>query len=109
MSARAKQEHVQAIYQRYRGARRPEKQRIFHEFCEVAGPHRKHAIRLLNGPAPGAVRFDLYARGVGLLPPCYQPHPNQATSGHASLTRVLHLLAGLGRLGVPQVARGCFF
>jgi hypothetical protein len=47
---------VQAIYHRYRHARRPEKQRILDEFCQVVGYHRKHAIRLLNGPAPGAAR-----------------------------------------------------
>ena len=56
MSARAKQEYVQVIYQRYRGARRPEKQKILDEFCQVTGHHRKHAIRLLNHPAPGAAR-----------------------------------------------------
>jgi hypothetical protein len=56
VSAPAKREYVQAIYQRYRRAARPEKQRILGEFCQVAGYHRKHAIRLLNGPAPGAAR-----------------------------------------------------
>jgi hypothetical protein len=56
VSARAKGEYVQAIYQRYRYAGRPEKRRILDEFCEVAGYHRKHAIRLLNRPAPGAAR-----------------------------------------------------
>src|SRR5882724_8996416 len=56
VSARAKQEYVQAIYHRYRGARRPEKQRILDEFCQVTRSHRKHAIRLLNGPAPGAAQ-----------------------------------------------------
>lgn len=54
MSAHAKREYVQAIYQRYRQARRPEKRQILDEFCQVAGYHRKHAIRLLNHPAPGA-------------------------------------------------------
>ena len=54
VSARTKREYVQAIYQRYRQAARPEKRRILDEFCQVAGYHRKHAIRLLNGPAPGA-------------------------------------------------------
>ena len=54
MSVRAKQEYVQVIYHRYRGARRPEKQKILDEFCQVTGHHRKHAIRLLNSPAPGA-------------------------------------------------------
>jgi len=56
VSARAKQEYVQAIYHRYRGARRPEKQRILDEFCKVTGRHRKHATRLLNSPAPGALQ-----------------------------------------------------
>jgi hypothetical protein len=56
VSARAKREYVQAIYQRYRHARRPEKRRILDEFCQVVGHHRKHAIRVLNGPAPGAAR-----------------------------------------------------
>src|SRR5437899_10270903 len=56
VSTRAKGEYVQAIYQRYRQARRPEKRRILDEFCQVAGYHRKHAILLLNGPAPGAAR-----------------------------------------------------
>ena len=56
MSARAKGEYVQVIYQRYRHAGRPEKRRILDEFCQVAGYHRKHAIRLLNSPAPGAAR-----------------------------------------------------
>jgi hypothetical protein len=56
VSVRAKREYVQAIYQRYRQAPRPEKQRILDEFCQVASCHRKHAIRLLNGPAPGAAR-----------------------------------------------------
>ena len=56
MSARAKREYVQAIYQRYRDAGRPEKRRILDEFCQVVGYHRKHAIRVLNGPAPGVTR-----------------------------------------------------
>ena len=56
VSVRAKQEYVQVIYHRYRCARRPEKQKILDEFCQVTGHHRKHAIRLLNGPTPGAPR-----------------------------------------------------
>ena len=56
VSARAKREYVQAIYQRYRDAGRPEKRRILDEFCQVVGYHRKHAIRVLNGPAPGVTR-----------------------------------------------------
>ena len=56
VSARAKQEYVQVMYHRYRGARRPEKQRILDECCQETGHRRKHAIRLLNSPAPGAAR-----------------------------------------------------
>jgi hypothetical protein len=56
VSAQSKREYAQAIYHRYRGARRPEKQRILDEFCHVTEHHRKHAIRLLNGPAPDATR-----------------------------------------------------
>jgi hypothetical protein len=47
---------VQVIYQRYRHAGRREKQRILDEFCQTAGYNRKYAIRVLNGPAPGALR-----------------------------------------------------
>jgi hypothetical protein len=56
VSAQSKREYVQAIYQRYRRARRPEKRLILDEFCKVTGYHRKHAIRVLTGPAPGGLR-----------------------------------------------------
>jgi hypothetical protein len=56
VSAQSKREYVLAIYQRYRGASRPEKEQIVNEFCQVTNYHRKHAIRVLNGAAPGAVR-----------------------------------------------------
>jgi transposase InsO family protein len=49
----AKWEYFRTIYQRYRGAKRQEKQAILNEFCRNAGYHRKYAIRLLNGPRPG--------------------------------------------------------
>jgi formate-dependent nitrite reductase cytochrome c552 subunit len=61
VSARAKREYVEAIYQHYRRAKRAEKRQILDEFCHVADYHRKSAIRLLTGPAPGAVR----PRGTG--------------------------------------------
>jgi hypothetical protein len=67
VSAQSKREYVQAIYHRYRGARRPEKQRILDEFCQVTGHHRKHAIRLLTGPAPGAARPPRHRAA------CYSP------------------------------------
>src|SRR2546426_8985300 len=56
VSARAKREYVQAIYEGYRQARRADKGRILDEFCAVTGYHRKAAIRVLTGPAPGAAR-----------------------------------------------------
>src|SRR5207245_4632487 len=55
VSARAKREYVEAIYQRYRRAKRAGKREMLDEFCHVAHYHRKSAIRLLTGPAPGAV------------------------------------------------------
>src|SRR6058998_196690 len=56
VSAQAKREYVEAISQRYRRAKRAEKRQMLDEFCHVAHYHRKSAIRLLTGPAPGAVR-----------------------------------------------------
>src|SRR3989441_13349980 len=56
VSARAKREYVQAIYERYRQARRADEGRILDEFCAVTRYHRKAAIRVLTGPAPGAAR-----------------------------------------------------
>src|SRR2546428_4392219 len=56
VSARAKREYVEAIYQRYRRAKRAEKRQILDESSHVAPYHRKSAIRLLRGPTPGAVR-----------------------------------------------------
>jgi hypothetical protein len=56
VGARAKSEYVQAIYQGYRAAGRLDKKRMLDEFCQVTGYHRKHAIRVLNAPAPGATR-----------------------------------------------------
>ena len=44
----ARRELIQAIAERYRTANRAEKQKIFDEFTEVTGFHRKHAIRALR-------------------------------------------------------------
>jgi hypothetical protein len=52
VTAHAKWEYLKAIYVRYRQATRPEKHQILDECCRVTGYHRKHAVRLLNGPAP---------------------------------------------------------
>jgi hypothetical protein len=56
MSAPARWEYLRAIHARYRQATRPGKGRILDEFCRTTGYHRKYALRLLNGPPPGAVR-----------------------------------------------------
>jgi hypothetical protein len=56
MSRRARWEVLKAVYPRYRGAARGDKGRILDEFCETTGYQRKYALRLLNGPPPGAER-----------------------------------------------------
>jgi hypothetical protein len=56
VTAHAKWEYVKTIYARYRQARRPEKQQILNECCRITGYHRKHAVRLLNGPTPSGER-----------------------------------------------------
>jgi hypothetical protein len=56
MSAQARREYVQAMYHRYRQAARVDEGRILTEFCAVVGYHRKSAVRLFTGPAPGAER-----------------------------------------------------
>ena len=53
MSPAAKREYMTTVYPRYHQASRREKKRILDEFCKSYDCHRKHAIRLLNGPIPG--------------------------------------------------------
>lgn len=48
MSPQSKREYVEAVFLRYKYARRPEKCLILDEFCATLGYHRKHAIRLLR-------------------------------------------------------------
>ena len=48
MSPRVKREYVQAIYKRYRYARKKYKSKILDEFCQVCGYNRKYAIDKLN-------------------------------------------------------------
>jgi len=45
-------EHMKAIYLRYKKASRTEKTDILNEFCQTHHCHRKHAVRVLNGPLP---------------------------------------------------------
>ena len=55
----ARRELIEALGERYRTSERVEKKRILDEFVELAGYHRKHAIRVLSRergikpPAPG--------------------------------------------------------
>jgi hypothetical protein len=54
MSRASRRDYLQRIYPRYQKASRPEKRRILDEFCANCSYHRKHAIRLLSRPLPGA-------------------------------------------------------
>ena len=56
MSPAAKWEYMNDIHPRYHEASRKDKKRILDEFCKVYKCHRKHAIRLLNGPIPSPHR-----------------------------------------------------
>ena len=53
MGRKGKWEYFRAIYGRYQQADRQAKQVMLNEFCLTTGYHRKYAIRILNGPAPG--------------------------------------------------------
>jgi hypothetical protein len=52
VTQQGRREYLRAIYPRYQGAQRAEKQRILDEFCHVTSYHRKSALRLLHGPVP---------------------------------------------------------
>ena len=52
MGNQGRWEYLRAIHGRYRKAGRKSKGAILSEFCVNTGYHRKHAIRLLNGPVP---------------------------------------------------------
>ncbi len=45
----ARRELIEAVRERYRGAGRIQKKQILDEFAEIAGYHRKYAIRVLRG------------------------------------------------------------
>jgi len=63
-------EYLRTVYARYRrAANRRAKQKMLDEFCANTGYHRKHALRLLNGPPPSGaprpappVRWPTYGR-----------------------------------------------
>lgn len=56
MSPAAKWEYMKEVYPRYHQASKKEKKRILDEFCKTYRCHRKHAIRVLNGPIPSPHR-----------------------------------------------------
>src|SRR5438094_4884513 len=56
MSPVTKWEYMKEVYPRYHQASKIEKKRILDEFCRTYRCHRKHAIRLLNGPIPSPQR-----------------------------------------------------
>lgn len=68
MGTKGRWEYLRAIYERYRKARRKEQKAILNEFCANAGYHRKYAIRLLNGAAPGKRPRLRRPRGVSYEP-----------------------------------------
>jgi hypothetical protein len=58
MSRASRRDYWQRIYPRYQAASWLERQRILDEFCANCSYHRKHAIRLLNGPPPSGKRTE---------------------------------------------------
>ena len=68
MSRKSKWEYLKAIYLRYQKAARSERKQILDEFSATCGYHRKHAIRLLNGPLP-----EKQPRAKGRRPRVYDP------------------------------------
>ena len=58
-----RREYLRAIYGRYQRSSDEKKGAILDEFCRVCDYHRKHAIRLLNGPRPEAHPRPRRSRG----------------------------------------------
>jgi hypothetical protein len=58
----ARMQYLNAIYNRYHRASKEAKSRILDEFCRVCHYHRKHALRLLNRPAPTAAPLRIHRR-----------------------------------------------
>ena len=54
MKPSSRKDYLRRIHPRYQQASRGEKRRILDEFCAHCGYHRKYAIRLLHGAAPGS-------------------------------------------------------
>jgi hypothetical protein len=63
MSPQARWEYMKTIHTRYAEAKgKRQKGVILDEFCKTYDCHRKHALRVLNRPAPGAKRPACQAR-----------------------------------------------
>jgi hypothetical protein len=58
ISMATRDELLKATVLRYRSATRGERGRILDEFATLTGYHRKHAMRLLRGPAPQAPSME---------------------------------------------------
>ena len=56
MGRQSKWEYLRAVHARSGRGDRRTKQKMLDEFCANTGYHRKHALRLLNGPPPGGGR-----------------------------------------------------
>ena len=53
----ARRELIEALSDRYRKSERAEKKKILDEFVELAGYHRKHAIRVLRSERRSRLRL----------------------------------------------------
>jgi hypothetical protein len=63
----AKWEYFRVMYERYRKAEAKSRGGLLNEFCSTTGYNRKYAIRLLNGPPPGAGAEETVARTPAAL------------------------------------------
>ena len=113
MTAHAKWEYVKVIYPRYRQAPRREKQQLLDECCRITRYHRKHVVRLLNGPAPSGERPRPRRRRA----PRYSPVAIEAlrtiweAAGYPWSVRLRALLPlwlpwARRRLGLPRAVEG---
>ncbi len=81
VSAKTREELVQAVGERYRNAESRAKGRILDEFVQLTGFHRKHAIRVLN------VEGCVGARVV-------VPRSRQYEEGFSGRVLVIHFAVG---------------
>ena len=64
LSKQTRRELLEALRERYRNASKIDKTKILDEFIEIAGCHRKHAIRLLAGVDPVIPREPRIGRTI---------------------------------------------